>query len=111
MRRVVVAEPEPLHGPGAEILDQDVGGADERARGGKSRRAFEIENHALLVTIDRAERRTVLDPAPAAKRITTVGRFNLDNLRAEISKQHSGVWAGNIIGKFDDPDAVQCSWH
>src|SRR6202030_714883 len=30
--RIVVAEPEPLHGPGTEVLDQDVGGADEQAR-------------------------------------------------------------------------------
>ena len=110
-RNRVVAEPEPLHRADAEIFDQDVGGADERTGRGHALGALEIEHHALLVAIDRAEGRAVLDPAPAAERIAAVGRFHLDHLRAEIAKQHSGVRTGNIIGEFNHADAVERRCH
>ena len=39
------------------------------------------------------------------------GDFDLDHLGAEIAKQHSGIRAGNIIGEFDDADAVERRCH
>ena len=83
----------------------------ELARGGDALRALEIEHHALLVAIDRAESRAVFDAAPAAERIAAIGRLDLDHLGAEIAQQHSGIRSGHVVGELDDANAFESPSH
>ena len=51
---------------------------------------LQVDRYALFVTIERAEGRAIIHPAPAAVRIARVRRFHLDHRRTEIREQHRG---------------------
>jgi hypothetical protein len=39
------------------------------------------------------------------------GAFNLDDISAEIAKEHRGVWTGQGFRQFDNPDSFEDRGH
>ena len=58
-RHAVVIEPEPLDDTRPEVLDDDIGVADERQYGGVVLGVFEVGRETFFVAIDGMKQRTI----------------------------------------------------
>ena len=103
----LVAEAKPVHRAGAEILDDDIGGARQPARRRLPVLGLQVERDALLVAVHRTERAVVVGLAPHPERIAAIRRLDLDDLGAQIGQQHAGEWTADVAGEFEDLDAVK----
>jgi hypothetical protein len=93
---------------GAEVLDQHVGPGAERREVAPALGVVEVEDGAALVGVaveerERAVRRMDVagERRPQASRISA-GRFDLDDVGAEVREQASGQRAAEV-GQVDDP--------
>ena len=103
----LIAEAEPVHRAGAEILDDDVGSERKLSRRRLAVLGLQVERDALLVAVHRAERAVVVGLAPHPERIAAVRRLDLDDLGAQVRQQHAGERPADIAGEFEDLDAVE----
>src|SRR4029079_8908358 len=108
---LVIAETQPLQRSGPEILDHHVGAGDQLGGRRLAGRRLEVEHHALLAAVDRAEGRAVVDRAPAAERVAGAWDLDLDHFGAEVGKHHTGIGTAHIIRELYHANAVQCSTH
>ena len=104
-RDVGVAEPEPLHVPGLEVLHQHVGGHREVAHDRGARRVLEVDGDALLVGVEGEERRAhaVLVGRPLTA-FVPAEVLHLDDLGPEEGEQHRAVRSGEHPGAVEHPD-------
>ena len=107
----VVAEPQPLHRAGPEILDHDISARDEGARVRFAGLAFQVDRDALLVAIHGGEGRRIVDAPPATEGVAARRLLHLDDIGAEIAKQHARIGARNVIGELNHPDACKRAFH
>ena len=110
----VVAEPPPLQGPGPEVLDQDVGGAEQPAGQGLALGVAQVQGHRLLVAGDHRppQRQAVrLLPAPLAHRVAPGRVLELDHLGPEVGQQLAAERPGQELAHLDHPDVVQWATH
>ncbi len=106
----IKAQAPPFHRAGAEILDQDVGFAHEILQDRLACLAAQIDGDgALPARDDRPPDRIaiVIKPPPLAHRVALAGRFDLDDLGAEIGHDLSAIGTCDQLTKFDDPQALQ----
>ena len=101
-RDVVVPEPEPLHVPGLEVLDQHVRGPREVPHDGRPGLGLEIDRDALLVGVEGEEggAQAVLVGRPLPS-LVPAEVLDLDHLRPEEGEEHRAVGSG------EDPRAVE----
>src|SRR3989442_5544468 len=104
-----IAEVEPLHHPGAEVVHDNVGSFDEVAHHLPSGLAPEVHLDAPLVAVQAEEHRVVgacriLDRP--AREIPGAGALDLDDIGAEIAKRLGADGAKLYLGEIDDADAL-----
>jgi hypothetical protein len=107
------AEAEAVHGPGAEVLDDHVGLAQEIVEQRAAARVLQVEREALLVRVEEEEAPAV-DAGPVAQR-EAVGlageRLDLDDLGAQPREELRAGRAGLVLAEVDDADAVEGFGH
>ena len=99
----IPAESQAVHDPGAEVLNHDIGGADQAACGRQVSRALQVKDNMLLTALQRGVGHGL--PDRAARRV------HVDHLRSLVSQEHRGERAGKPLAKIDHPDAVQSPSH
>jgi hypothetical protein len=107
--QVLVAQPQPPQRAGAVVLQQDVGVAREPQHHRAAGLGLEVQRHAALVAVhvEKAERVVSLHAKAhrAAGLVAGAGRFDLDDVRAQVAQQHAGVRPGHDLGDVEDLDA------
>ncbi len=108
-RRVI--EPEPGEPPDSCVLDQDVAVGEEPAQDRHALGRLEVQAHPALVAVDGqviggrpsplAVSRADPGRAPAPGRVT-LGRLDLDDLRAQVAEEHRAVRPGQDRRAIDD---------
>ncbi len=88
-RQHIVREAQPLHDPGAIVLEQDVGAFEQRQQHRTTGIGAQIERDAALAAVIGDEVRTVIAAAEAAERVAG-GRLDFDDLGAEIGEHQPG---------------------
>jgi hypothetical protein len=113
LRHGLVVETQPGHGPGAEVLHDDVALLAQAAREDQAGRRLEIEDDALLAgvveRIDQAD--TVLVRRNLSHQVAAVARFDLDHFGAAVGEQARARRAGHHGGEVDDDDPFQRTLH
>ncbi len=107
------AEPEPLHGSGAEVLDDHVGTAQQIVEHGAPARVLQVEGEALLVGVEEEEA-PAIDAGPVGEPdpVGLAGQgLHLDDLGPQPGEQLRARGAGFVLGQIDDPDTVQSFRH
>src|SRR5207245_6491361 len=107
----LVAQPEPLHHPGAEVFGDDIGLPDQAARDVLTLDSLQIDDDAALVAVEqqreiavgRIVRRRPQPPRPVAVR----GPLNLDHIGAEPGQHLGAGRPGLVVGEVDDADAFE----
>ena len=107
-----VAEAHLVHDPGAEILQDDVGGLDQRGEDLLAALVAQIEAEAFLAAVVDRE----IDALAAHQRRRLAGflaaqLFDLDDLGAEVGEDHAAARAGLIPRQFEHPHAFEGSAH
>ena len=105
----IPSKAEAIQRPRAQILDHHIRLFHQAQRMGLAFGGFEIQRHALLVAVHRAEGGVVTCLAPTAEGITGFRRLHLDDVRAEVAEQHAGIGPADIAGELDDLDTLQCA--
>jgi hypothetical protein len=92
--------------PGAVILDQDVGGADEAAQDVGAFRLLQIDDEAFLVAVDAEEIVALAgdEGRKVPRLVAEAGRLDLQHFGAEIAEALGAERAGQDAGQVDDPD-------
>src|SRR5206468_5097508 len=107
----LVAQPESLHHPRAEVFGDDIGLRDQAARNILALDSLQIDDDAALVAVEqqkeiavgRIVRRRPQLPRPVAVR----GPLNLDHIGAEPG-QHLGAGRPRlVVGEVDDANAFE----
>src|SRR5262249_32349644 len=81
LAHVVIGEAEPLHDAWPELLDQNVGAFDERAKARTLVVARKVERHALLAAIDQCERgRETVEARRIGAHVLAARPLDLDHL-------------------------------
>src|ERR1051325_6938838 len=101
--QLVVLEAEALSRRGPEVLDQDIGGFEQREQNLPALRLAEIEGEALLVAIERAKARAIalVLRIAAAVGVAFARQLDFDDLAAEIAEQAAGVGSGDVAPHVD----------
>src|SRR3954451_14684731 len=115
----VGAKAEPGQGAGAEVLEQDVGPAQQLGEQRFVAVVLEVEGDRLLVAVGRQEVGGLPIPGirlherrpPPAGVAPGAGALPLDHPGAEVAEHHRGVRPGEGAGQVDDEDAVERSGH
>ena len=105
----LVAEPQPLHRAGTEVLDQHVGAIEQPLEDRRARRLLQVERQALLVAVDAEEVRALAADerrTPRARVVAAAGLLDLDDARAHVGEQHRAVRPGQHARQIDDEQAV-----
>ena len=105
----VVVEAESGEASRSEVLDHDVGCADEATESAGAHIALQVERDALLVSVQAEKKRA---PARAVgrprARIVPMGRlFDLDDLRAHVAEHHRAIGAGEHAREVDDAESIE----
>src|SRR5207249_4238958 len=100
-RQVIPADPEPVHDTRAEVLDDDVGAADEVEEYLAARCALQVEYQRALAAVpaDEAEE---LEPERIAAR-----RLDLDDVGAELGEQQRTERTRDEIAEVEDTDPLE----
>ena len=97
-----------------QVLDHAVGLLDDepaQARG--LIRIGEIDGDAFLAAVQRGIGRRRVAPewrAPAAGIVTLFRIFDLDDARAEIGEDQTGIGRRDAVSEFDDDNAIERPW-
>ena len=107
-----VVEPEALDDAGPEILQHDVGLADQLSERGEVGRVLEVEREAFLGAVDGVEDgRIPADLGVAqidlATEVAAVGPLDLDDAGAEVLQAQRGVGSGEELAEVDDDQSGQ----
>src|SRR5262245_46722564 len=99
-------EAEPEHNAGPVVLNEDVGLFRKPPRNSHGPPVLEVENHAALAGVELTEvaRHSVAQRRTRAHYVA-LGRFDLDDIRTEVSEQPRAMRAGNGRGKINDAQA------
>lgn len=105
----VVAEPEPVHAAGPEVLDDDVGAAGQFAGGGHVVGLAQVERDRALAPVDAEEvgGLVVSHRRPPGAGVVTGPALDLDHVGAQVGQEHGGVGAGQDAGEVRDQEAGQ----
>ena len=103
----VVAEAQPRHGAGPEVLQHHVGLGHEPTEDGLSVGRFHVEGQALLVAVDGEKvRRLAAGEGRPAARVVPLARFlDLDDLRPHVPQDHRAERAGEHARQVEHADA------
>jgi hypothetical protein len=103
----VPAVAEPLHRPGAEVLDQHVGGAEELVEDAAIVLTLQVERDRLLVVVERGEVEALPahERADAAREVADARLLHLDDARAEVREDERRVRPREDARQVDDRDA------
>src|SRR5439155_9615910 len=101
-----VAEPELVHRPGPEVLDEDVALSDERTEDRLALRRLEIQRDALLVAVDGHEVRRLAarEGWPAPRVVALPGLFDLYDLGTHVAQHHRAVRPRGDAREVQDTD-------
>ena len=109
----LLADAEPVGNTGAEILHNDIGAGGELQQGLTAARRLQVEHDRALVTVVVEKRGG--EPCPpvtaGARRVTAVGRFDLDHVGPLIGEDHRRQRPRHIRGQVDDSVTVQWTRH
>ncbi len=108
----IVAEAEPFHHPGAEVLQHDIGPADEVAQGGAVGFVLHVDLDRPLVAVDRVEDGAFAADArigqvEVARQVARAGAFDLDHIGAEVGEFQRGIGAGEELAEIQHAQAFQ----
>src|SRR4029077_91918 len=109
LRQHVLAEPEGLHGAGAEVLDDHVRVLHQPLDHLDGLRRLQVERDAALVPIEEQVRGglPVLVRRPGARLVAGPGVLHLHDVRAQVGEQRAAPGSGDDAGEIDDADAVE----
>ena len=107
LQQLFNARPETFRGSGPEILDVDVGLADETLEELAVRALLHVERHAALVAVIGLKVRRVLTALVGAVGVA-LGAFDLDDVGAEVRQHHPGARTGDEGALLDHANACQC---
>src|SRR5439155_7854778 len=108
-REALPAEAELLHGPGAEVLDEDVGAAGQPPDDLDALRRLEIHRDpALVAVVDEIARGLpVLVWGPGARLVADVRILHLDDVGAHVAEERAAEGPGQDAGEIHDADAIE----
>ena len=102
------AEARAVHHAGAEVLDQDVRLARERAHELGAALGLQVDAHvALAGVLLNVEARQSVAHDPEQARHVSGGRLDLDDVCAEVGEQASGERPGDEARQIDDPQSFE----
>ena len=106
---VLIAEAESRQATRPEVLDEDVCAQHERPQRFRSRGFIKVERDAPLTAIhsDKITAPVAHERRPAARVVTVLGFFNLDDFGAHVAQKHRTKWAGKDFREIHDLDSVQ----
>ena len=111
-RERIVAEAEPRHDAGPEVLDHDIGRDAEVPRGLEAVLALQVERHGALVAVPEHEGRALaLHEGRRLAHRFAFGTLHLDDIGALVGEQHRAIGSRKIGGKVDDSKPFQCPGH
>ena len=101
-----MAEAEPLHHAGPEVLDQHVGLADEAMHQGDRLGMLQVEREAALAGVELAEIGALaVAQRRAQAHVVALGRFDLQHVGAHVGEQARAVRAGQHDREVEDAEA------
>ena len=101
-----LAEAEPLHHAGPEVLDQHVGLADQAAHQGDRLGPLQVEREAALAGVELAEVGALaVAQRRALAHVVAFGRLDLQDLGAHVGAQPRAVGAGQHDREVEHPEA------
>jgi hypothetical protein len=106
----LVGEAEPRQGPGAEVLEEDVGPAGQPAHQGLPIGVLQVDRDRALVAVGGQEVGRLPGHegrAVAARVVAAVGLLHLEDARPEVREEHGGEGAGHDAGEVEDGDVVE----
>ncbi len=111
----VVAEPEPLHDPGAEVLGDDIGLSDHAAGDFLPFVGLQIDDRAALVAVEQQEEkavdiRVIHVPQPA-RPVAERRPLDLDHIGPEPRQHLRTGRPGLIVREVDNPNAFKRFGH
>ena len=103
------AQPQLVDHAGAEVLDEDVCGADEVEQDPDAAFLLQVEDEGPLAPVDRREpgRDAAALGSQPAHDVAARGRLDLDHFGALIRQQHGGDRPRDHRRQFDHPKAVE----
>ena len=100
-REPIPADVEPLHDAGAEVVDHDVGRADEVEEGFATRGTLQVEHEGALAAVPPDEAEELEAEGISA------GRLDLHDVGAELGEQQRTEGAGDEAREIEHPDALE----
>ena len=95
-------------GLGAQIIHNDVGGADQPKIQRLALGLGQVEHNAALIAVDaEVEAAVVFDFRTDGPRLIAVRRLDLDHVRAHIAEHGGAVGAGQHAGDIQHPNSCQ----
>ena len=110
LRHFLVAEAQPRHRVGADVVDEDVGGRDQRAQLLAVCLRLQVEHDRALVAVHGHEQRAhvlgfgVLGAVALA---VAAGVLDLDHVRAQIAQRLRRIGPEDELGQVEHADTVQ----
>ena len=101
-----IVEPPLFHRARAEVLDQDVALRDQFLENVLTGIQTQIECHAALVASDDWPPHGQASP-PGTQRITDIGWFDLDDVRAHVAEQLAAKRSGDECAHLEDANVRQ----
>ena len=102
------AEAEAIHHAGAEVLHHHIGFGDKALHQRDRLRILQIEREAAFAGIELPEVGAVAGAQGGAHaHVVAFGRFDLDDIGAEVGEQARAVRAGQHDREVEDADAIQ----
>ena len=102
--RTFVADAQPVHRAGREVLHDDVDLLDEAEEERLALGVAEVDGDRALAAVDAEEvaAPAVLVGAGGAGDVAARRALDLDHVRAEVAKDHRGVGPGEDPGEVED---------
>ena len=108
-----IAQTEPVHDAGAEILDHRIGASDQLQEGFAPQRRLQVEADAPLVAVHALKiatqhpRAVVGTKRAGLTRHVPFRRLDLHDIRAMVGQHHRAIGACEHLGEVDHPDVAQ----
>jgi hypothetical protein len=112
--QVGIAEAQPFHRAGCEVLDQHVGGRDQAPKHLRAARRLQVEDDPTLVAVHHQERRRLVADLGRDRmaRIVAIGRFlDLDHIRAHVGQHERAGRPRHHVREVDDLQTSQWAGH
>jgi hypothetical protein len=103
LRERLLAEAEPLHRAGLEVLAEDVGAGDELEHDLAAARILGVDGDALLVAVEEGEEARA--GAHELPRVVAAERLDLDHLGAEVAEDDPAGRPHHHVRELDHPQA------